>query len=298
MAKLIDIVSEVHEKLLGFETEKAQTYSLIDQLDQFLNSSDSALDGQWLTLKTSAESLLNQINSLETNFVDETQAMIEELETLKTKLDEFITENEEATNNLKEDMVNLVEKMRDNSEDINTELEELETIVNSFKTNVPKIEQPLTEKLQNTTDFLNNILLKELQDYREIIDKQHEELENFYQENINETFANQLQDLMTDLDDFEQDVNNLKDEAETIVDDIEETLNNFYTGNSHKLKSKYQEIFESLEDKLVKGIKDNHKKVEEHTTQLSELLEGISNHYQDTNESVESIIKIYENLVN
>ena len=94
MTKLIDVVMNIYEDLLDFETEKTQTYNDIEELGEFLIESKSLMEENFVSLENISKSLSEEIDNISADFLLETEAMLEDLENLATKIDEFMLESE------------------------------------------------------------------------------------------------------------------------------------------------------------------------------------------------------------
>ena len=297
MALFVDCVLNLYENLLSFEEEKEQTYNNIDELEDYLEETDSNIDEIWNNLTNSAESLLNQMNRLQDNFMNETEAMVEDLENLENKLDDLIAESDELTSDIKEDMIDLAEKMSTNREEISDDLESFEEIINSFNETVTEVEPPLSRNLDNMVNFFENVMLRGLENYQEIIDEQKEELKGFYEENINDFLTNELEDLLQELTDYGSTIEELSQQSQTLIDNAQESLMNFYGGNSSDLKEKYKGVFALIENKLIDSFEQNHELISDRMEELQTTLENLTQHYNNNEDQAQSLLNIFNNLL-
>ncbi len=292
-----DYVIGIYENLLTFEDEKNQTYENIDELQEFLEETDSTIDEIWDNVTDGAQSLLRQMNRLEDNFTAETETMLEELDNLENKIDEFIGENEELTNQIKEDMIDVAEKMSSNREEISDDLESFEEIIDSFNDTVTEVEPSLTQNLTNMVDFFNNVMLRGLENYQEIIDDQKDELEAFYEENMRDLVANEVQDLSQELADYTSRIEELSEQSKTLISNAEEFLMSFYGGSYSDLKDKYQEVFAFIENKLIDSFNHNQELIDDRIEELEATLEELTQNYSENDDQAQSLIEIFNNLL-
>lgn len=297
MLKFIDYVLVIHENLLSFETEKQETYDNIVSLKEFLSDTDTILDEIWQNIENTADSLLNEIISLETNFTNETENMLLELDDLTTKIEEFTTENEELTVEIKEDIVNLGTKINDNSQEIKYELQELEDIVNTFNTNIQEIEPPLTQNLQNTERFLREVILRGLENYQEVIEQESENIANFYDDKIINFLDEETSNISQFLDNIISTISELDIENKVVVEDIETTLIDIYSNDSGKVATEYQILFNTIEEKLIETLENSQENMCDRILEIGEKLEESRKIYEDSNDNAESLIRIFEKLL-
>lgn len=297
MLKFIDYVLVIHENLLSFETEKQETYDNIVSLKEFLSDTDTILDEIWQNIENTADSLLNEIISLETNFTNETENMLLELDDLTTKIEEFTTENEELTVEIKEDIVNLGTKINDNSQEIKDELQELEDIVNTFNTNIQEIEPPLTQNLQNTERFLREVILRGLENYQEVIEQESENIANFYDDKIINFLDEETSNISQFLDNIISTISELDIENKVVVEDIETTLIDIYSNDSGKVATEYQILFNTIEEKLIETLENSQENMCDRILEIGEKLEESRKIYEDSNDNAESLIRIFEKLL-
>ena len=298
MLKFIDYVLVIHENLLDFETDKQETYNNIASLQEFLTQTDTVIDEIWQNIGNTADSLLNEIISLEENFTNETENMLLELDNLETKIEEFSIEYEELTVEIKEDIVNLGTKINDNSQEIKEGLEELEEIVNNFNVNVQEIEPPLTENLNNTNHFLAEVLLRGLENYQEVIEKDSENLTNFYDDKMINFLEEETSDIAQFLDIIINNIEELEAENKTVIEDIETTLIDIYGNDSGDIAQEYQLLLNNLEDKLIETLQNSQENMCDRIQYVEEKLEESLKIYENSNDNAESLIRIFEKLIN
>ncbi len=287
MPIFIDIVASAYENLLSFEAEKKATNDNIEDLEELLTQSDSVMDAQWTSLMDSAQSLLRQIDRLETQFTNHTQSRLEQLENLETKIDGFIEQNEQSTIEIKQDMVDAVGKMQDSKQDINDELEELETIVTSFNEKVNEIEPQLEQNLENTGDFINNVMLRGLQNYQEVLTEEKDNLDEFYDEEVKSFISEQSEDFLSQFAEIKPEIQNLGDRSQDIITNITEAIALLFDSSSSELQEQYQELFDSLES-ITPILEDKSEEINDQAQTLFQSLDNLNQiceHCQDDKEA-------------
>lgn len=224
--------------------------------------------------------------------------MLTELDDLEVKIEDFVTENEELTVEIKEDIINLAEKINSNDQDIAEELEEFEEIVNLFNKNVQEIEPSLTENLTNTHRFLDEIILRAISHYQEVIDKESENFVRFYDDYLNNFIEENIAEIPSTLDNIISTITDVNEENKEIIEEATETLITLYSSDSGEISEEYQNLFNLIEEKLIECLNDYQEKIGDRTQEIEEKLEESMEIYKNSNDNAESLIRIFEKLVN
>lgn len=199
---------------------------------------------------------------------------------------------------LKKILLTSQKKINSNDQDIAEELEEFEEIVNLFNKNVQEIEPSLTENLTNTHRFLDEIILRAISHYQEVIDKESENFVRFYDDYLNNFIEENIAEIPSTLDNIISTITDVNEENKEIIEEATETLITLYSSDSGEISEEYQNLFNLIEEKLIECLNDYQEKIGDRTQEIEEKLEESMEIYKNSNDNAESLIRIFEKLVN
>ncbi|WP_017292671.1 hypothetical protein [Geminocystis herdmanii] len=297
MSTLIDIVSNVYQEFLDFETEKKDTYEKIEDLEDFLEESNQLTAENYASLTDISETFIEEIDNISENFIDEISSMLEELDSLGEHIDQFITETETLAQERKQEVIDLVDKMGDYNQQVNDSIEQLSNIVNHFNETVTEIKPPLESNLNKVTTFIKDVMIRGIKNYQNIIEDSEEKLEELLAENINNALEEETENLQNSLDDIGNNIENIENNYQENLENITEYLVNFYGDKSNYLQDKYQEIFTLIQEDSIEMLKNKEQEINEENNNLKEVIETVLVNYSDINNNAESLMEIFEKLI-
>lgn len=297
MLKFKDYVLAIYERLLDFETEKEETYGQIVSLQEFLAETDRVTDEIWQNLGDTADFLLNEMGSLEENFIKETENMLSDLDDLETKIEDFINENEEVTVEIKENIVDLGTKINHNYEGIKEELEELAEIVNNFEVDVSKFEPDLTDNLNHTNYFLSDVIFNNLESCQNFLEVQSENLSSLYAEDIFNFLEEEILDIREFLDDIVSGIEELNMENNKLMEEVEFSLVDLYADDGGDIAQEYEILLTRLEEVFVEGWQGNQEVLRDRLQAIEENVEKCLRMYEDSENSGEALMSILARLL-
>ena len=297
MSTLIDIVSNVYQDFLDFETEKKDTYEKIDDLENFLEESNQLTAENYASLINISETFIEEIDNISANFIDEISFMLEELDSLGEHIDQFITQTEILAQERKQEVIDLVDKMGAYTQQVNDSIEQLSSIINHFNETVTEIKPPLETNLNKVTTFIKDVMINDIKNYQNIIENSEEKLEELLAENINNALEEETENLQNSFDDMGNNIENIENNYQENLENITEYLVNFYGDKSNYLQDKYQEIFTLIQEDSIEMLKNKAQEINQENSNLKKVIDTVLINYSDINNNAESLMEIFERLI-